>query len=123
MSQTKQLVDLKPEDTAWYRGKDGTVYEVRVATVAKASPSSLPAWAHILWTDIEGGMIVMHPERDLMAENPNPPQPEPVVTAPLVEAAKSDLTKAETVPEVQVSQPIKRSRSRSGSGAAAREGA
>lgn len=72
MGNTKRLVDLKPEDTAWYKGKDGTVYEVRISTLGKATPSSTPSWVHVLWTDIEGGMIVMHPERDLMAEDPRP---------------------------------------------------
>lgn len=108
MGTTKRLQELKAGDTAWYRGKDGTVYEVRVGTVAKASPSAMPAWVQIFWTDIEGSMFVTHPERDLMVQDPNPPAPS---LAPPVAA------------EVEVSKPVKRSRPQASSGAAICEGA
>jgi hypothetical protein len=38
----------------------------------------MPSWVWISWTDVEGGMLAMHPARDLMVRNPNPPpEPEP----------------------------------------------
>jgi hypothetical protein len=75
----KRLEDLQPNDVAWYKGKDGTIYEVRVGTVAKAGPHAMPVWVQIFWTDVEGTMIVMHPQRDLMTRDPRPPlEPSPV---------------------------------------------
>lgn len=94
MSEPKTLADLQTGDTAWYRGKDGTIYEVRIAVIGKAGPRAMPAWVHVLWTDIDGGMIVPHPERDLMAQDPRP-APEP-----------------EALPVVEVAEPAKRTRSR-----------
>jgi hypothetical protein len=78
------LADLRTGDAAWYKGKDDNIYEVRVGTIAKAGPHSMPVWVQIFWTDVEGTMIVMHPQRDLFAHDPRPapepePEPEPVL--------------------------------------------
>jgi hypothetical protein len=85
MRTANSLTELQAGDTAWYRGQDGTIYEVRVASVGQAGPGVMPSWVWISWTDVEGGMLAMHPARDLMVRNPNPspvpfevePEPEP----------------------------------------------
>ena len=107
MNEAKSLADLRTGDAAWYKGRDGTVYEVRVGTIAKAGPHSMPVWVQIFWTDVEGGMIVMHPQRDLLTQDPTPaPEPEPEPEAPTV-----------------VVEPVKQARSRSRSSAATTAGA
>ena len=104
MNAAKGLADLRTGDTAWYKGKDGNIYEVRVGTLAKAGPRSTPVWVQIFWTDVEGTMLVMHPERDLMTSDPRPaPEPEPEPEAPSV-----------------VVEPVQRGRSRARATATAR---
>ena len=78
MNAAKGLADLRTGDAAWYKGKDDNIYEVRVGTIAKAGPRAMPVWVQIFWTDVEGTMIVMHPQRDLLTHDPRPaPEPEP----------------------------------------------
>jgi len=72
MSERKSLAYLQPGDAAWYRGRDGHIYEVKIDSVGQARPGVMPVWVWILWTDVEAGMLVQHPERDLLTQDPRP---------------------------------------------------
>ena len=111
MNAAKSLADLRTGDAAWYKGKDGAIYEVRVGTIAKAGPHSMPVWVQIFWTDVEGTMIVMHPQRDLLTHDPRPaPAPAP---APEPEPEPEPEAEPEAEPALgPEAEPVQQTRSR-----------